>query len=209
MPPKRTTKQSKPTQPFPRRYVAGTHIKERPLAFVDLEFSGLEANNEILHVAAVLVNQPDFEPFGEFSVRVRPKRLQNADRRALRMVGYTDKKWKNAVSLKEALEQFNSFAKGAVLIGYNVVGDFYQLKKSFHQVGLKPAYHWQVLDVQSMIFAELYRSGMDGFRMREVVRYFRLKNRTWHDPLADSWATYDIFKKLMRRIQNGHRNGHS
>ena len=36
-----------------------------------------------------------------------------------------------------------------------------------------------------MDLAELYRSGMDGFRMQQVVRYFRLKNDHWHDALAE------------------------
>jgi len=185
------------------RYVAETRIKERPLVFVDLEFSGLAADNEILQIGAVLVSQPAFEPIGEFSVRVHPRRLENADRKALKLIGYSARKWKDAIPLKDALEQFNAFADDAVLVGYNVVGDFYQLKKSFYEVDIKPTYHWQVLDVQSMIFAELYRSGMDGFRMREVVRYYRLKGGPWHDALADARATLEIFKKLMRRIEEG------
>ena len=193
---------------FPRRYTAGTHIKERPLAFVDLEFSGLAADNEILQIAAVLVNQPDFEDVGEFSVRVKPRHLENADRKALKLIGYSARKWKDAIPLKEALEQFNAFAKGAVLVGYNVVGDFYQLKKSFHQVGVMPAYHWQVLDVQSMAFAVLYSSRTDRLRMREMVPFLRIKQGTWHDALADARMTLEIFRKLMRRLQNGRQNGH-
>lgn len=190
----------KPRKKFPLRYVAETHIKERPLAFVDLEFSGLAADHEILQIAVVLVRQPDFAVIGEWQTKVKPTRLENGDRKALKLIGYTAKKWKDAVDLREALERFNEVVNGAVLIGYNVVGDFYQLKKSFHQIGILPSYHWQVLDVQSMIFSELYRSHMDGFRMREVVKYFRLKNQHWHDALIDARATYEIFLKLMQRI---------
>lgn len=185
---------------MPLRYAADTHIKERPLAFVDLEFTGLAADHEILQIAVVLVHQPDFAVIGEWQTKVKPTRLENGDAKALKLVGYTAKKWKDAIPLRDALQQFNVIVKDAVLIGFNVVGDFYQLKKSYHQVGLLPAYHWQVLDVQSMIFSELYRSNMDGFRMREVVKYFRLKNRHWHDALADTRATYEIFMKLMNRI---------
>lgn len=184
---------------MPMRYVSDTHIKERPLAFVDLEFSGLSAVNEILQIGVVLVNQPDFEIIGEWQARVKPTRLHNGDAKALKLVGYTARKWKDALPLKEALERFNVFVSGAVLIGYNVVGDFFQLKKSFYEVGVEPSYHWQVLDVQSMIFSDLYRSRMDGFRMREVVKYFHLKNQQWHDALVDARATFEIFKKLMDR----------
>lgn len=184
---------------MPLRYVADTHIKERPLAFVDLEFSGLSAVNEILQIGVVLVNQPDFEIIGEWQTRVKPTHLHNGDRKALKLVGYTASKWKDALPLRDALMQFDAFVSGAVLIGYNVVGDFFQLKKSFYQASLDPSYHWQVLDVQSMIFSDLYRSHMDGFRMREVVKYFHLKNQKWHDALVDARATFEIFKKLMDR----------
>ncbi len=186
---------------MPSRYVADTHIKERPLAFVDLEFSGLGAENEILQIGVVLVSQPDFSLIGEWQAKVKPHHIENADPKSLKLVGYSEEEWRDALGLKEALEQFNAFVKDAVLVGYNVVGDFYQLKKSYHQVDLEPTYHWQVLDVLSMIFAELYQTGMDGFRMREVVKYFRLKNQHWHDALVDARATYEIFVKLMNRIE--------
>jgi DNA polymerase III alpha subunit (gram-positive type) len=193
-------KKSKPQKKLPKKYVADTHIKDRPLAFVDLEFTGLGAEHEVLQIGCVLVNQPDFSVIGEWEAKVKPRHIENADKKSLKLVGYNAAKWKDALSLADALEQFNVFAKDAVLIGYNIVGDFYQLKKSYHQVGLEPAYHWQVLDVLSMIFAELYQSGLGGFRMREVVRYFHLKNQHWHDALVDARATYEIFIKLMRRI---------
>lgn len=196
------TKPARRKKKMPLRYVADTHLKERPLAFVDLEFSGLGADNEILQIGCVLVSQPEFQVIGEWQARVKPKHIENADRKALHLIGYSARKWKDALPLAHALVQFNAFAQDAVLIGYNVVGDFYQLKKSYHQAGLTPSYHWQVLDVLSMLFAELYRSGLDGFRMREVVRYFRLKQGQWHDALVDAKATYDIFIKLMGRMHH-------
>ena len=184
----------------PQRYISDTKIKERPLAFVDLEFSGLGPEHEILQIGVVLVSQPDFTIIGEWEAKVRAEHIAHGDPQSLAIVGYTKEKWKDALPLKGALEQFNVFIRDAVLIGYNVVGDFYQLKKSYHQAGLEPSYHWQVLDVQSMIFSELYHSGLNGFRMREVVEYFRLKGGHWHDALVDARATYDIFVKLMKHI---------
>jgi ATP-dependent DNA helicase DinG len=201
------TMNRKPKKKMPLRYVADTHLKERPLAFLDIEFSGLGADDEILQIGCVLTNQPDFQVIGEWQAKVKPRHVEKGDRKSLKIIGYSARKWKDALPLADALEQFNAFVDGAVLIGYNIVGDFYQLKKSFHQAGIVPKHHWQVLDVQSMVFAELYRSGMDGFRMREVVKYFRLKNQTWHDALVDARATYEIFRKLMmkKETKNGKR----
>jgi DNA polymerase III alpha subunit (gram-positive type) len=197
----------KPTirTPEPEAYNGNTRMKERPLAFVDLEFSGLGAEHEILEIGLLLVRQPGFDIIREWEAKVRPTDIGNADPVALRMVGYTPEAWKGALPLQEALGQFDALVSGAVLIGFNVVGDFYQLKKSYHAVGMTPSYHWQVLDVQSMVFAAQYRSELTGFRMREVVPFYKLKDREWHHALADAAATYDVFRALMEQQHSDER----
>ena len=192
------SKKPEPVNKFPLRYVADTHIKDRPLAFVDLEFSGLGAENEILQIGCVLVSQPDFKIIGEWQTKVRPSHIKNGDPKALRLIGYNARKWRGALELRDTLEQFNAFAKDAVLVGYNVVGDFYQLKRSYHLVGILPAYHWQVLDVLPMLYLELYKSRLKGYRMKEVAKYLRLRGGHWHDALVDARTTFDIFKKLFQ-----------
>lgn len=182
---------------MPSGYEADTQIKVRPLLFVDLEFSGLAADHEILQIGCVTVKQPDFSVVSEWSTKVQPSHIENADPVALKIIGYDEAAWTDAVPLREALLKFNEIAKDKILIGFNVVGDFFQLKKSFHQVNLEPAYHWQVLDVQSMVFAALYNEQMTGYRMREVVARYGIQEGKWHDALVDARATYEIFKKIM------------
>jgi DNA polymerase III epsilon subunit-like protein len=189
--------------PEPEAYDGNTRIKERPLAFVDLEFSGLGAEHEILEIGVVLVSQPGFEIVRQWETKVQPTDIAAGDPVALRMVGYSPEAWNDALPLREALERFDAIVSGAVLIGFNVVGDFYQLKKSYHAVGLLPTYHWQVLDAQSMVFASEYRSELKGFRMREVVPYYGLKDRPWHHALEDAMATYDVFMAMMQHRGNG------
>jgi DNA polymerase III epsilon subunit-like protein len=181
---------------MPAGYELQTGISTRPLAFVDLEFSGLGAEHEILSIGCVLAEQPGLRVTAEWGVKVIPEHIETADPESLRINGYTAEGWRDAVPLREALEDFNKLVAGAVLIGFNIVGDFYQLKKSFHQVGLEPEYHWQVLDVQSMAFWSKYGSGLKGFRMTELIERLGLPVRKWHDALADAQATYDIYKKL-------------
>lgn len=186
--------------PRPEDYNGNTRIKERRLAFVDLEFTGLGAQHEILSIGVVLADQPDFAVVEEWETKVLPTDVGGADPVALGMVGYTEEAWRDALPLREALERFDALVADAVLVGFNVAGDFYQLKKSYHAVGLEPSYHWQVLDVQSMVFSAEYHSELDGFRMREVVPHFRLPVRSWHNALEDARATYDLFVALMRKL---------
>jgi len=56
-----------------------------------------------------------------------------------------------------------------------------------------------------MAFAAQYDSGLTGFRMREVVPLYSLKDRVWHNALADATATYDIFMALMKQHRDDGR----
>ncbi|HTP56670.1 MAG TPA: 3'-5' exonuclease [Candidatus Paceibacterota bacterium] len=188
----------------PEQYEADTRLKERPLAFVDLEFTGLQAHHEILQIGCVLVSQPDLNVIREWQVRVKPEHIGDADPKALELVGYSEEVWSEAVPLKDALTQFNEVVNGAVLVGFNVVWDVFFLKKSYAEVRVAPTFHWQVLDVLSMAFLELYDSDLKGFRMRELVHRFAMpEQQKWHDAFIDARATLAIYREL-KRMENDH-----
>lgn len=182
----------------PKIYKPETRIKERTLAFVDLEFSGLEVKHEIMEIGCVLVHQPNFNVVREWKVKVKPKHIENADKTSLEMIGYSESEWQDAISLEQALLEFNKIAKDAVLVGYNTAMDFSFLNKAYFDEKIKPAFHWQILDVMSMAFSMLYKKKIKGFRMTEVAEYFGIGNGKWHDALDDSRATYEIFLKLVK-----------
>ncbi len=182
----------------PKRYKTDTKIKERPLVFVDLEFSGLELKHEVIELGCLVVDQSDWKIKKEWHVKIKPVHIERADRNALKIIGYAKKKWGNAISLREALLKFNEIAKDGVLIGYNVGWDFMFLEKSFHELKIRPSFHWQVLDVLSMAFNEFYKTrSISGLRMKEVEEHLSIKHGVWHNPLDDARATYEIFLKLF------------
>ena len=115
----------------------------------------------------------------------------------MRIVGYSEEKWKNALPLKKALNEFNRITKEAVLVGYNSVWDFMFLKKAYYEAGLDPAFHWQNLDVLPMAFTLLNGENIKGFRMVEVANFLKIKKLHWHNPLDDAMITYEIFIKLL------------
>src|SRR3989344_7097036 len=111
-------------RPPKSKYEPDTKIKTRNLAFYDLEFTGLDFNHEVIEIGCVLVSQPDLKIIKEWLVKIKPSHIENADKNSLRIVEYSAEKWKNALPLKRALNEFNKIAKGSVLIGYNSVWDF-------------------------------------------------------------------------------------
>ena len=175
-----------------------TKIKERPLIFVDLEFTGLEFQHEIIQIGALVVSQPDFKQIKEWEVKVKAEHMDQADPQALKIVGYTDEKWKDAIDIRLALEQFNELAKDGVIVGWNIAMDFLFLKKTYARLNLKPTFHWQIIDVMSMAFKDLYHlPELHEYRMGEITEHFGIKNDVHHDALEDARMTYEIYMKLM------------
>ncbi len=175
-----------------------TRIKERPLIFVDLEFTGLGFQHEILQIGALVVSQPDFKQVKEWEVKVKAD-MAKADPHALQIVGYTDEKWSDAIDVRTALEQFNKLAEGGVIVGWNIAMDFLFLKKTYAQLDLAPTFHWQIVDVMSMAFKDLYKNPeLTEFRMSEITKHFDIKNDKHHDALEDARMTYEIFLKLWQ-----------
>lgn len=176
-----------------------TLIKDRPLVFFDLEFSGLNFDNEIMSIGCVVVKPDDFTIVKEWSVKVKPKNLEIADRKALEMIGYSEEAWKDAVNLEGALKEFNSVVKDAVLVGYNCSWDFLFLLKSYWEENIEISFHWQILDVLSMAYLKLFNEKeIREFRMSEVRRFLGIEAEKSHDALEDAKITYKIFMKLMR-----------
>ena len=184
-------------RPAKSKYEPDTKIKKRNLAFYDLEFTGLNFDHEVIEIGCVLVSQPDYKIIKKWLVKIKPSHIENADKNSLRIVEYSEEKWKNALSLKKALNEFNRIAKEAVLVGYNSVWDFMFLKKAYYEAGLDPAFHWQNLDVLPMAFTLLNGENIKGFRMVEVANFLKIKKLHWHNPLDDAMITYEIFIKLL------------
>ena len=152
-----------------------------------------------MSIGCVVVKPDDFGIVKEWSVKVKPKNLEIADRKALEMIGYSEETWKDAVNLEEALKEFNSVVKDAVLVGYNCSWDFLFLLKSYWEENIEISFHWQILDVLPMAYLRLFNNKeLKEFRMSEVKRFLGIEAEKSHDALEDAKITYKIFMKLMK-----------
>ena len=180
--------------------MADTGIRRRPLIFVDLEFSGMDLDKEVIEIGCLVVDQKNWQIKKEWYTKIKPEHIEKAEPNSLDMVGYSKRDWEGAISLKEAMLKFNKLARGGVLIGYNVAWDFMFLEKSFFELGIKPLFHWQILDVLSMVFEKFYNEHLiKGFRMKEIEKFLKIKHGVWHNPLDDSRATYQMFLKIISK----------
>lgn len=172
------------------------------LLVIDLEMSGANAlMHEILDIGGVLAEpEPGFPERTSWGARVRPRHIGNADIGALKVVGYNQKGWKDALELEDAFGRFVEMGRGAVLAGWGIGQDIAFLAGTCRRLGVAWPFAPVAVDIQSIA-----RVGLDGtgevyrFNLGHVADRLGIGRMGEHGALADAYATYDVLVKLYER----------
>jgi len=172
-------------------------MKNRDLVFIDTETTGLNLQNELLQIAVIRVKSDDFSILDEWSVKIKPRHIENADPEALKVNGYNEEEWRNAVDIEQALDMFNEKTKDAVPVGHNLPFDLFFLKKELNKYDRDATFFYHGLDTVSLAWQELKNvQEVERFSLNELARYFKIGQPNAHDALADAKTTYQLFLKL-------------
>ncbi|MFA5936649.1 MAG: 3'-5' exonuclease [Candidatus Paceibacterota bacterium] len=173
-------------------------MKKHNLAFVDIEMTGLNMiKNEIIEIGCVITT-PRLKVIEKFELKIKPEHIENADITALKINHYSETSWESAFSLKEAMKIFLGKVKDCIMIGQNVSFDSEFLEYAFIKTGLKNSMHYHKLDTISIAWAKLNKKKtITHFSLRELCKYFNVKNKNPHSALSDAYATYELYKKLI------------
>lgn len=189
-----------------RPKVRKSRMKQEPLAFIDLETTGLSTSrHEIIEIGCIIADQiggtegpPRVEKREEFEIRVRPRHIETADAEALAINGYTEERWHDAIDLKEALEILSEKTKDCVLVGQNITFDWMFLAKAFEEEGVDCLMDYHRLDTLGIAFAKLYdKPEIQSFSLRSLAEYFGVEQKNAHRALDDIRVTFEVYKKLL------------
>lgn len=169
-----------------------------PFAFLDLEMSGLEPmRHEILEIAVVRVSQPDLAVLEEWSVLVKPEHIETADPVSLKMIEYSEERWKDAVPLQEAMEMFVEKTRSHIVAGWNVAYDWAFLEVAMGKTGTRSSIHKRVLDVMSFAYGKLGQDRpLSDMGLAKTAKGLGITLERHHHALDDTMATYEVYKKL-------------
>lgn len=181
-------------------------MHKQNLAFIDTETTGLDPeNHEIIQIGCVLVSQNQdadgnqvYEIVEEFELKVKPEKIENADKVALRINGYNEADWVFAYTLKEAMQIFSDKTKDAIMVAHNMPFDFAFLLKAFSTTKVENKLHYHKLDTISIAYAKAKkRDDISRFSLRFLCEVFKIDNKKAHTALSDCRATFELYKKLM------------
>lgn len=173
-------------------------MRKHNLAFIDIETTGLNVlKHEIIEIGCVL-STPELEIIEEFTLKIKPEYIENADPTSLKISHYDEKDWISAITLKEAMEIISAKVKDFIMVGQNVAFDSGFLEHAYAKTGIENTMHYHKLDTISIAWAKLHREpDLEHFSLREMCLRFGIKNERAHTALSDARATYELYKKLM------------
>lgn len=170
-----------------------------PLVFVDCETTGLDpAHHELLEVAALRVHPQTLAVETEVVLKVRPERIEDADPEALRINGYSEEAWANAVPLDEAMVQLAPVLTGAMLAGHNIAFDRGFLDAAWKRVGHRPeALDHHALDTATLAWPLLTSGTIESFSLASVCTHLGIERGEEHKALDDARASLDVARRLL------------
>jgi DNA polymerase III epsilon subunit-like protein len=199
------------------------------ILFFDIETSvgaekALNDKGAIVQIAAIATDY-DFNPLETFEVKIK-FRMDRADPKILRLIGYTDEKWKNAKPILEAAHLFLNFVSRyacvrvnrwdgpkqlAILAGHNIrrfdipmilmwyanVSKFYN-KEFFFPGSYSPSLDTlTMLDLYGLTRQEFFPSG----RLTDLCKEFDIEVER-HEGFSDTEASRQLAKIL--RLETRH-----
>ena len=174
-------------------------MRKHNLAFIDIESTGLNVmKHEIIEIGCVITT-PKLKIIEKFELKIRPEHIEDADPIALKVIHYDSLNLVSAYTLENAIKILSKKVKDCIMIGQNVSFDSGFLEHAFAQTKLKNSMHYHKLDTISIAWAKLHKKkSITHFSLREMCKYFGIENKNPHNALSDAYATYELYKKLMK-----------
>jgi DNA polymerase-3 subunit epsilon len=163
-------------------------MDNKTIVFIDLETTGLDPNkHEIIEIGLVSMDYKTLTVWGERSWKVRPKRLEDADPKALEVNGFTPEAWEDAVYLQDALVEVAQNIENATMAGHNVHFDLDFLKAGFASVGLKmPKTDYHRIDTATLGWVLEWAAGISSRSLSALAEYHHFKRPSPHRALDDA-----------------------
>ncbi len=149
---------------------AGKHI-----AVTDLETTGLSAGyHDIIEVGLCLLAPRTLRTVAELSIKVKPRHPGRIDHYASMINGYNPEDWREAASLREALEEYAELTHGAVFAAHNAKFDWSFIHEGFCAAKVEHGLHERYLDTMWLAWNKFSPHGLERRSLKEVAKFLHL-----------------------------------
>ncbi len=168
------------------------------IAFTDFEMSGLDPlRNDIVEFGVIVADADTLEIIGEMDRKVRMEHPENANPESLIFLGYRDELWKDAISIREALEQYNALARGALFAAWNTPFDWTFLAEAYRRTGIKNPLDYHSLDVTAIAYEKLRHDPDFTLKLTYACKRLGIEKEPMpHRAINGARTVYEVYKKL-------------
>ena len=177
----------------------GIEIYKRPIAITDVETTGLDPQkHEIVEIGLVLIDQETGEVIDTLDLKVKPEHIETADDVALKLNGYNETDWQDAVTILEAIALYGKKAENAIFCSHNVTFDWSFILEAFKKAGQKNTLDYHRLDLFTLIWTKTRDSKIESFNLNRVAQFLGLPEETLpHRAINGARTAHEIFKKII------------
>ncbi|MBN2198052.1 3'-5' exonuclease [Candidatus Wolfebacteria bacterium] len=177
------------------------NLKDFDLGFIDAEMTGLNFNCELTEIAVIRASGFNFSVLDEWQTKIKPWTMENAEEEALKITGYNEKDWADALDEETALKIFLEKVDKTILVGQNINFDLLFIHKALTRHNLKPTFWYKTLDTFTLGWEKLRnKPNARNLSLHEMANYFNIDQGKAHSALDDIRATYKVFLKLVNEL---------
>lgn len=173
-------------------------VKDFDFSFIDSETSGPEPHHELIELGVIKVSSCNFSILDEWEVKIKPQHIELADPEALKINHYNEEEWREAMDLEEVLKIFLEKTGKTILVGHNLLFDWFYINKSLAEYNFQPTFYYKGLDTFSLGWQKLrHLPNFLNLSLSEMANYFGITQEKPHSALDDARTTYKVFLKLI------------
>lgn len=184
---------------------------ERPIAFTDIEATGLEKFrlslldpvlvpwHEICEIGLVLVNQKTLEVRCEKNWKTKVPNPYRMNAKAQEINGFDEEQWKDALNLEDALTEYNACAIGAIFAAHNPTYDKSMMEVASAVLNVKWELDYHCIDTWSYALAVLNAKGyfLDSYRLNDLCKFLGLGEEPMpHRAINGARKAFEVYKAL-------------
>lgn len=194
-----------------------THINnmnfKKDILLIDTEFSGFDVQkNEILQIAAVLLDKKTLKEKKSFNsfVRPTPSLWEHRDRESMKVNKITLESLKGAPSLSSVIKKFNkAFGRNVIQAFYVGYNDKRFLQEAYRKSKIKWRFDYHYFDLWAFFYAALAKKNQlkskkdfAGFGLEYLIKKLKIKidKNQLHDALVDCRVEAEVLRRVMSKM---------
>ncbi len=180
----------------------------KDLLLVDIEATGLDPHkNEIIQIAAILLDKKTLREKKSFVSYVRPENWRNRNPESMAINNISFAQVKHSPTLKATLASLHKkFDLNKVIIAnYGPILDIEFLKAAYRKLKKPYPFEYHVFNIWPLCYTYAAKHGLlknrqryTGFSLEDLMRHFKISAENRHDALVDCQVTAEVLRQIIK-----------